>query len=550
MAYDPRQGKVGLGFFIDGIEVKFAHLGVRGKQVSVYDIKTASLVSRLEEHRTSEAGMLESMDTGLETTDDIFGGGGAATPTPAAPVGEMGEEDVTGAETNGTIILGLLSGFPPSQYNLGYSIIEPTIYYHITESDYGISRRKKLKNRIIEELRAVRSTSPALDALDYVPTEEGGLLCAVREDGRALLNTLDQLKSFFGDRPARIQLIDTGEISLMNLVRANYELGDEEISLVVYVGTEFTRLIFMKGVHFLHFAPSIGEGSDSPNIQNTVYSRVLLEQDSVGVTRLDHIILAGESQKLDFKTFFLEQFPELDVDYLRTPNLDLTPLPPELQERVSEFAIPIATAWKVLEPKRDEFYPINLIPTAALEAQRIFRLAWHGYLAMVLIFFLTLYFTWQIPLHRQELQTKEVVREGLKTKVAEQKRIQARIDSLRQETTTFQDALSLYDRLIPGADVWGKTINQTTRGVEDLNSVWLTEVTTTQGGGITLNGFAIFRSRIPRLSGIFENATLRQVLVQEIRDKIVYKFSIEVPGVVPAGPPASPEAEGTEAQPG
>ncbi len=549
MAYDIRQGKVGVGFFIDGIEVKFAHLGAKGKQVSVYGLKAASLVTRLEEHRVVEAGMLESMDSGLETTEDIFGGSGAATAPPAAAVGEMGEVDVTGAETNGTVILGLLSGFPPSKYTLGYSIVEPTIYYHITESDYGIRGRKKLKNRIIDELRAVRATAPSLDALDYVPTEEGGLLCAVREDGTALLNTLDQLKSFFGNRPARIQLIDTGEISLMNLVRTNYELGDEEVSLVVYVGTEFTRLIFMKGMHFLHFAPSIGEGSDSPNIQNTVYSRVLLEQDSVGVTRLDHIILAGECQKLDFKTFFLEQFPELDVDYLRMPNLDLSPLSPELQEQVSEFAIPIATAWTVVEPERDEFYPINLIPPAALEAQRVFRLAWHGYLAMLSIFFLTLYFTSQIPLRNQRLQTKRVDLEQLGTQVEQNKRVQASIDSLSLLVTKFQDALALYERLIPGADVWGKTISQTTRGVEDLNSVWLTDVSTTQGGGITLNGFAIFRSRVPRLSGLFENATLRQVLVQEIRDKIVYKFSIEVPDVAPKPPPASPAGEGTEGQP-
>ena len=541
MAYDKRQGKVGVGLFVDGLEVKFAHLGLKGKQASVYSLKTVNLVGRLEEHRVIEAGIMEAMDTGVGATEDIFGGGAAPALAPTGPIGEVGEE-ITGSETNSSVILGLLSGFPPAKYLLGYSIIEPSIYYHVAESDYGLGG-KRLKNRIVEEIRAVRASSPRLDALDFVPTEEGGLLCAIREDGMALFHTLESLKSFFGNRPVRLQLIDTGEFALMNLVRGNYELGDEEISLAVYVGTEFTRLIFMKGNHFLHFAPSIGEGSDSPNIQNTVYSRVLLEQDSVGVTRLDHIILAGECRKLDFKSFFLEQFPDLDVDYLRTPKLDLSPLSSEEQEQMSDYAIPIATAWRLIEPKKDEFYPVNLIPSRVLEEQRVFKLAWHGYLAMVLIFFLTVYFTSQIPSLNQELLTKQAKLVQLENQVEQNKRIQGSIDSLNLMVTKFQDALSLYDQLIPGSDVWAKTISQTTTGVEDLNSVWLTDVTTTQGGGMTVNGFAIFRSRIPRLTGLFENATLRQVLVEEIRDKVVYRFSIEVPSVITkGGTPAAPGA--------
>ncbi len=549
MAYDKRQGEVALGLFVDGLEVKFAHLGIKGKQVSVYDVKTANLVSRLEEQPAMEAGMLESMDAGTGATGDIFGGE-APTPTPAEPTGGVSEE-ITGAETNSSVILSLLSGFPPSAYTLGYSIIEPSIYYHVTESDFGL-RGKKLRNRIMEELRAVRATSPSADALDYVQTEEGGLLCAIREDGTALMNTLDQLKSFFGNRPVRLQLIDTGEFALMNLVRANYELGPEEISLLVYVGREFTRLIFMKGSDFLHFAPSIGEGSDSSNIQNTVYSRVLLEQDTVGVTELNHIVLAGESQKLDFKSFFLEQFPNVDVDYLHMPYLDLTPLPAELQERVSEYAIPIATAWKLLEPDKEEFYPINLIPSSVLEEQRIFKVAWHGYLAMLLIFFLTVYFTSQIPVRLKELDAKQAQLVQLENQVKENQRLQARIDSMSLIGAKYQNELSLYERLIPGSDIWGRTISQTTRGVEDLNSVWLTDITTTDAGGMTMNGYAIFRSRVPRFTRLYENATLRQALVQEIRDKVVYKFTVEVPGVVPKAPPGAvpPETPAAGAEPG
>ena len=61
-------------------------------------------------------------------------------------------------------------------------------------------------------------------------------------------------------------------------------------------GAEFTRLIFMRGEHFHQFAPIIGEGYDSPNLQNTVYSRLLLEQDNLAIPHIRRIILAGECE--------------------------------------------------------------------------------------------------------------------------------------------------------------------------------------------------------------------------------------------------------------
>ena len=89
----------------------------------------------------------------------------------------------------------------------------------------------------------------------------------------------------------------------MNLVRMNYDLQPQDVSVVIYVGVEFTRLIFMRGDHFYQFAPILGEGYDSPNLQNTVYSRLLLEQDNLAIPRINRIILAGESQRIGFKEF-------------------------------------------------------------------------------------------------------------------------------------------------------------------------------------------------------------------------------------------------------
>jgi hypothetical protein len=67
--------------------------------------------------------------------------------------------------------------------------------------------------------------------------------------------------------------------------------------------------------------------------------------------------------------------------------------------------------------------------------------------------------------------------------------------------------------------------------VEDLNSIWLTDFSTADAGSVTLNGFSIYRTRIPRMATLFDNSVLKEVTVTEIREQTVYNYKIEVPPI-------------------
>lgn len=41
-----------------------------------------------------------------------------------------------------------------------------------------------------------------------------------------------------------------------------------------------------------------------------------------------------------------------------------------------------------------------------------------------------------------------------------------------------------------------------------------------------ISGRAIYKTRIPRLAGVFEKATLREVRTVTIRNKVLYEFDI------------------------
>ena len=514
------RGKTLVGLFVDGLDVKLARLSLRKKRVVVEELKSATLVSKLQEHKVLE----ENISAASDSTD--------AFNLAVAP----GQETVADsqAEDNNAVLLGLIAQYPRNKYALTYSLAEPAIYYHLLESDFGF-KGAKLKERILGELKNIRAFQPSPDAVDAIKTDEGNLLCIVREDGLSLINSLENIKSFIGNRIPTIPAIDSADVSLMNLVRLNYDLQPLDVSVIIYVGVEFTRLIFMRGSHFYQFAPILGEGYDSPNLQNTVYSRLLLEQDNLAIPRINRIILAGECRRISFKEFLTQQLPDQEIDYLLAPTLDTSELSIEEQEAISEYAVPIGAAWKALDPLNPNIYNVNLLPASVREGQRVFKLAWHGYLLMLLLFVSTFFFTWQIAQKSKQIKEMREVLTLKESQRAENQTLANSIQALEEQLMRYKASLALYDSLVPGSERWSKVLTQLSHGVEDLNSIWLTDFTAGVEGNVVLNGFTVYRGRIPRLSTLFDNSLLEEVNVQAIREQTVYKYRIRVPST-PARP--------------
>jgi hypothetical protein len=262
--YQAGQGKTAVALFVDGLDVKYVQLSAKGNKVTLRDFKTVALVTKFEEKQAAAAGGAPEEGTfGEVPASDAMG----------APALTMGEEE-GGAQSNGTVLLSLLSDLPSAKYSLSYALNEPAVTYQEFESDFGL-RGSKLKKKLIQEIGATRSTTIPSDSLDIVPIANGGIMSIIREDGLHVFELLSEIRSFLGGRVPNIKLIDSADTALVGLTRASYEILDEEVTVIVYVGHDFSRLIFMQGSNFLHFAPVISEGYGSTNIENTLYSRIL-----------------------------------------------------------------------------------------------------------------------------------------------------------------------------------------------------------------------------------------------------------------------------------
>ncbi len=508
------QGKVAFGVFVDGLELKFAHLSSKGKEIYVHDLKTLTLFKKLDEREGARGGFTEGHEIFSETE---HGGAGLLL-------------QAERSDSNSSVLLDLLSQYPPKKYLLTYSLAEPSVYYHVLEGNFG-SKNGAVKKRVLEELRTIRTGTSEPDAVDVIPSQEKGVLCVVRENGLHLIDILEEIKVSLGKRLPRIPFIDGADIALMNLVRLGYDLKEDEISLLVYVGVDFSRITFMKGDKHLHFAPLITEGTETPNLDNRLYSRILLEQDNHDIPKIHRILLTGNAHKIRLKEFLSTRFPSVDVDYLMFGALEKTDSQLQTVELCSEYAIPIATAWRALDPKNKKFSPTNLLPVSLIERQKFFKIGWHGYLVMVLIFLSTLFLTWNTLKLGVQIKSKTDILSEKEHRLADNLNLKASIEELQKKIERHKGALAVYDSLVPGSDQWTKSLTKMTNKIRELNALWITGVTSTAEGGMVITGYSLYRSRIPRYAALYQRATLRQVTVKQIREQRVYEFELYVPKV-------------------
>jgi hypothetical protein len=521
MPIKPGQGKTAVGLFVDGLELKYVQLAMRGSRVHLIDYKTVILAQKFQEKQPVTSPGEQEFGFGDLSSVDAFS---------AAAPGVEPEDSGGGAASNASVLLEVLGDLPPSRYTLSYALSEPGITYHEFDRNFGL-KGSKLRKHLVRELSTISAQSPSPDQIGTIPTRNDGLLTVVREDGLQLYEILLEVKPFLGNQLPKVDIIDSADVSLMNLVRGSYDLLEEEVTIIVYVGSEFSRLIFMQGNDYLHFAPIISEGYNSPNIENTLYSRILLEQDNIALTRIDRILLSGDAHRVNLRDSLSPLLPSAAVEYVMAPEIDLSEFEEgTVGDAISEYAVPIATAWRTLIPGHPGFYQLNLIPATVLEGQKVFKLAWHGWVVALATIGSIVFFSTSITRQAQEIRAAKDLLARRQGELNDLRILQAQRDTLTFGIARYATAATVYDSIAPGGDKWSRVLHYLSNSVEDLNSLWIYSIKQAAPGSdnLIISGRSIYRTRIPRLASLFEQATLQAVRTTTIRDKIIYEFDLLV----------------------
>lgn len=511
-----QSAKYAIGIFVDGESLHVVCLKKSGLDVELVDADTLKLVSRLE---TVPAGGEETI---LELVDISSGNSQPLDLASELSDSKIFLKDSADPAKNASVLNYILGKYSHKRYEVAISLAEPQVHYSYFTKNWN-TKEEDIKQKVIAELSQVRSNAAALkpEDLHVLKLVDGRTMAILRDSG---FNLLHLLQSAHPRYLKRLAFVESAEISLINLVNLNYDLDSDEFTLIVYIGQENSRLIFLKGKHIFNISYVIGVGIDAENIAYTIYSRIMLEQDNLSLPKIHNIILAGESHQADMKNFLAKRLPEaVNVEYLHFRELEQ----PALDSLLSRYAIATGAAFRSLYQQNKHLIDVDLRPLDVKEG-RSFKLGVWGWACLAILALITFVFTIRLGMQSREITQLEVQTLAKKQELQQLEDMEMRLNVYRKQVSGFDDAVNMLDSLVVGSDTWSNFLYRLAGATQQSKGVWITDLAQSTPGKVAVKGYSTERSSILDFSRRMGNATIRRVDVQDIRQSKVYNFDIEL----------------------
>ena len=522
-------------------ELKTVFASVSGGKIRVEGFDHAMMVTSLKQE-VEEIEDLPEGEPGIEAADDVFGIADddveiseetlfdeGADDGEVEIVDEVDEAEDQGELTNEDVLLSLVQRVDAKKFNYAINIPASLLsVFHLRE-DYEKLKPKVQRAEIRAVVRERLDKDIPNDHIAYIIDDKGGAISFSYEGNVPLLTAIDGITPHLETKP-KYSLAIPDEISLQNIIRLNEEPGEDDYIAIIDMEETTTRIIISKGGDIVHIPPPVQGGTETPEVMNTIYSKILYEQDMGNMPDFQKIILTGESRDVNAREFLNEKFGDVEVEYL-TIKTDKIELPDELAEDLPEYAVPLGMALTALLPKNEYILPVNMLPDYVVTRQRTLKIEWHGMIVLLLIFTTPFYINWQNQ-KKAELKIERTQRlNHLNTSIIDLEWAEPLVDSLAMRMTLADENMSMIDSLAKGTLRFSVTLNRINQAILKVNNIWLTELKS-RGGEINISGFSLYRNRIHRLADEFVSANIQSVTPARIRNKSVYRFQMILDKIV------------------
>jgi hypothetical protein len=526
--YNEFSGKMSVGLFVEGHYLQVVCLGMQGNKMQLVDAQVLKMTKALETVKVQKeifSDTMSDMGSVSDLSKELEDG---ELQTEAEDTFNITEKDVENYD-NIEVLQRVLYQYPSSKFRMGIAISEPQVYYVYFGTDWGL-QGEKLKKRVIEEVSRERDsmemTKP--DAIYTTKLGDGRLLAIVRESEVNVINSLQYLQSENRKVFPKISFVESAETSLVNLVNSSYYFDEQDFTIIVYLGNEYSRLIFLQGHQIYNVSYIIGAGLDSENITHTIYSRILLEQDNLNLPQVQNILLTGEAYQVNLKEFLTDKLPDdIQIDYLQLPNMEVQD--EEEVGNISKYAVAIGSAWRTAVPKEKYLYDVDLLPQTFRESLKQFKLGLLGWLLLFSLPAIAFFATVKI-IEQQQVLTELIVKETVnQQELTYLQGIEAKLNEKRALLSNYQKAFGVVDEMSVNIERWNKFLIKLSKNQDKIGRIWVTEINPGANNDVTLRGFSVYKDRIPLFSNAMSNGDLSSVLVQKIRERTVYAFEFQAP---------------------
>ncbi|MBU1096743.1 MAG: hypothetical protein CVV23_01475 [Ignavibacteriae bacterium HGW-Ignavibacteriae-2] len=404
---------------------------------------------------------------------------------------------------------------------------DPSVNFHVYEGEKLKDRNKQL-DLIIKDIEKTKGIFVNKDSIDFVELDDKSYLCTFLESSVPCVNIVNQLAGYHRRRYYKIETIKNAEIALANYVSRSTKFFPEDYTLIIHIGKESSKLIFLEGQKLKHIGTTLDIGTHNLHTYDVYFSKILLEMENGGIPRLDNVVLCGDDRSENLVLSFYGTFPEANVVELKFENFDVSQLKQDVLENLSSFSIPIAAAYEFIREKEDNIQGINILPKYILDNQKFLQFGWHSYLMLALLFVATFFVTFMVLKNFSTISKHDAEIARLEALQKKNEEIINQIAPLTNRIANFDNTQAILDSATVGTEIWGTTIEKISNFVERRRNFWITHLETTQNNEILLKGFSLSRSSLTEFARDNDASIINNVLYEPLREKNAFSFSINI----------------------
>ena len=524
-----------IGLCLEGDLIRLARIRIENNQAKIVKLDQFSLVE--EVHSSANVESMAGVSEEVGQTESVFGfQEEEEEKEDELDLSELNKKDsdlsmdmvdeTREAQSNEVLLYTVLDDMGIDPIHVGVNVpAGSAIYQIIDDTNFKQVEEEDLVEDLESKLQSIYGSPPSKDNYAYEVREDGSLVLASIDGTSPTLDMVDEAKDFYSGK-IQVEEVIADEVSLVGMVRANYDLDSSEVTCVIQCGKSVSRVVFMQGDEIWLVAPLINEGTESRSFLNTVFSKILFQLDTGEVPDLDRILLANNSLGSSAVKFFKDNFPDIRVENLSLDE-ELFETSSVERETIPAFTTAISTALAASGFATEHFPQLSFLPEYVKERQKIFKLQWHGMLLLFCIFLTPIVFNYFYNKNVNEIKTKTDQLEQVNSQITQITPIVESTNELKNNLSILREKLVLLDTLSRGTKEWSVKLNILNSGINRVNNSWITSMSESNEGTF-LQGYTLSRNRIPRIVNIFEEATLLNVNVEEMREQDVFNFSILV----------------------
>lgn len=405
------------------------------------------------------------------------------------------------------------------------ALTEPAIYYHPYDGKKDL-KGSKLSEEILSDIRQTKGINVEKESMDFVELSDGSLLSAFLDGPVACVNLTDNIATHFGKKFFKVPTIKSADIALAYYVAKRKKFFPDDQSLIVYIGKEYSKLIFLQGRKLKHIGTTLDIGTTNLHTYDVYFSKILLEMENGGITSLDNIIVCGEDDSENLILSFYGTFPEANVSRLEFDDLDITQLDEDTKSKFSSYSVPIAVATEFFDELAKEHKGINLLPKYIAEEQKFFQFSWHSFAVLPFLFIAAFLFTLKVLQNNKELTRLDSEIKQKNMIIRQNQETLSKISELEGKISSFGQTQAILDSAAVGTGVWKEILKDVAAFCGSKQNIWISNITRDNSNTIKIEGYSLSKYSPTDFAYSLETAKLNSLMNEALREKSSYKYNL------------------------